>query len=117
MLVPKETVQKMGFYNDPGSGRLSALRLDFNENLLGASPKVMEALSKASREACGCYPEYDKLRKGIAQYIGVDEECLLATNGSDEALKAVFDVYVDKGDEVILLSPSYAYEHFAQLAG
>lgn len=117
MLVPKEIVQQMGFYNDPGTGRLSAVRLDFNENLRGASPKVMETLRLASREACGCYPEYEQLTQGIACHLGVEEACILPTNGSDEAIKAVFDVYVDKGDEVILLSPSYAYEHFAQLAG
>ncbi len=43
---------------------------------------------------------------------------MIATNGSDEAIKVLFDAYIDKGDEVILLTPSYSmYEIYAQIAG
>jgi histidinol-phosphate aminotransferase len=118
MLTPKETVQKMAPYSGPGEGRMKALRLDFNENLLGASPKVMEAMGKISREECGCYPEYADLNKALSQFLEVREECVVASNGSDEAIKTIFDTYVDKGDEVILLTPSYSmYELYAQVAG
>ncbi len=118
MLIPKESIQKMEPYSGPGKGRMDALRLDFNENLLGASPKVIEALGTISREACGCYPEYADLNKALSQFLGLAEDCVIPANGSDEAIKAIFDTYVEKGDEVILLSPSYSmYELYAQVAG
>ncbi len=56
MITPKESVQKMKPYSGPGEGRMGNLRLDFNENLLGASPKVIEAIGKITREEYGCYP-------------------------------------------------------------
>ncbi len=108
----------MAPYSDLGEGRMGAIRLDFNENLLGASQKVMEAIGKISREECGCYPEYADLNKALSQFLSVREECVIASNGSDEAIKTIFDAYVDKGDEVILLTPSYSmYELYAQVAG
>lgn len=116
--MPKEAIQKMIPYDAPKEGRMGALRLDFNENLLGASPKVMEALKNVSREACGCYPEYGDLNAALSQFLSVPEDCVIATNGSDEAIRVLFDAYVEKGDEVILLSPSYSmYELYAQVAG
>jgi histidinol-phosphate aminotransferase len=118
MLTPKESVQKMEAYADPGVGRMDALRLDFNENLLGASPKVLEALAKISREEYACYPEYEDLNNALSEFLRVAKDCLIPTNGSDEATRAIFDTYIEKGDEVILLSPSYfMYELYAQVAG
>ena len=118
MLIPKESIKNMEPYADPGVGRMDALRLDFNENLLGASPKVLEALMKVSREEYGCYPEYQELNTALSEVLGVAKESLIATNGSDEAIRAIFDTYVEKGDEVILLTPSYSmYKLYAQVAG
>ncbi len=118
MLTPKESIQNMEPYADPGVGRMGALRLDFNENLLGASPKVLEALGKISREEYGCYPEYEALNNALSEFLSVAKDCLIPTNGSDEAIRAIFDTYVEKGDEVILLSPSYSmYELYATVAG
>ena len=69
MLTPKESIQKMESYADPGVGRMDALRLDFNENLLGASPKVLEALGNISREEYGCYPEYEDLNNALSEFL------------------------------------------------
>ncbi len=118
MIAPKESVRKMKPYSGPGEGRMGTMRLDFNENLLGASPKVAEAIAKVTREEYGCYPEYEELYRALSAYLGVREECVIACNGSDEAIKVLFDVYVEKGDEVILLAPSYSmYELYAEVAG
>ncbi len=106
MITPKDSIQKIFPYSDPSVGRMDFLRLDFNENVLGPSPKVLEALGKISRAACGCYPEYENLNRALAQFLNIREECLIPTNGSDEAIRSIFDTYVENGDEVILLSPS-----------
>jgi len=118
MLIPKESIQKMTPYLTPQEGRMAALRLDFNENLKGASPKVVEAVKKISAESYGCYPEYKDLNSALSQFFDVANSCIIPTNGSDEGIRSLFDVYVEKGDEVILLSPSYSmYELYAQVAG
>jgi histidinol-phosphate aminotransferase len=94
------------------------LRLDFNENTQGASPKVIEAIRKMTAVELSCYPEYEDFNRALSQFLGVDAENILPTNGSDEAIRTLFETYVDKGDEVILLTPSYSlYELFAQIAG
>ena len=118
MLKPKPSIEKMDPYITPGEGRMDALRLDFNENLFGPSPKVLEALRNIAREAYGFYPEYGQLVSALSNFLNVPKECILPTNGSDEAIRALFDTYVEKADKVILLSPSYSmYELYAQVAG
>lgn len=97
---------------------MECLRLDFNENVVGPSPKVLEALRNISRVEYGCYPEYVNLIVALSRFLKVPAECILPTNGSDEAIRSLFDAYIEKEDEVILLSPSYSmYEIYAQAAG
>jgi histidinol-phosphate aminotransferase len=118
MLRAKQTVQTIEPYQGPGEGRKEALRLDFNENLSGPSPKVLEALRNIPRETYGCYPEYRELLETLSAFLHIPSECILPTNGSDEAIRALFDTYVEKGDQVVLLAPSYPlYELYAKIAG
>jgi histidinol-phosphate aminotransferase len=43
---------------------------------------------------------------------------MLLTNGTDEAIQVFINTYVDDGDEVIILRPSYAmYRFYADVAG
>ena len=78
----------------------------------------LRPLRNVSREEYGCYPEYADLNNALSEFLEVEEDCVIPTNGSDEAIKTIFDTYVEKGDEVILLSPSYSmYELYAQVAG
>lgn len=118
MIKPKESVQKMKLYNPPTAGRAGFVRLDFNENTLGCSPKVIKALKNLTSEEISTYPEYSKLRKKLANYLKIKKEEVFATNASDEAIKVVMDVYVDKNDEIILPEPTFAmFRFYAELAG
>ena len=45
-LNPRAAVRRMAPYSPPSGGRADKLRLDFNENTVGCSPKVLEALHK-----------------------------------------------------------------------
>jgi histidinol-phosphate aminotransferase len=48
--------------------------------------------------------------------VGADEFTM--TNGTDEAIQLVVNTYVDDGDDVLLLKPSYAmYRFYAEVAG
>lgn len=109
----------MAPYSPPTSGRAGKLRLDFNENTVGASPRVVEFLKQQlSGDALAVYPEYDTVRPRLAAFFGVREGELLLTNGTDEAIQVLVNTYVDAGDDVLLLRPSYAmYRFYAQVAG
>ena len=109
----------MAPYSPPTGGRAGKLRLDFNENTVGCSPAVIEFL-KQQLDAGGLtiYPEYTDAKHELAAFFGVDENELLFTNGTDEAIQVVVNTYVDDNDEVLLLKPSYAmYRFYAEVAG
>jgi len=109
----------MAPYSPPTAGRQGKLRLDFNENTLGCSPRVIEFLrERLSAEALAVYPEYGEARRQLAGFFGVAPEELLLTNGTDEAIQLLINTYVDAGEDVCLLRPSYAmYRFYAELAG
>jgi histidinol-phosphate aminotransferase len=118
-LTPRHAVLRMAAYHPPTGGREGALRLDFNENTVGCSPAVLAALDKyADAAAMTMYPEYEVARRELAAFFGVAEAEILLTNGTDEAIQVLVNTFVDSGDEVLLLKPSYAmYRFYGELAG
>jgi len=109
----------MAPYSPPTAGRAGKLRLDFNESTRPLPPPVVEALRAAiASELPSLYPEYGAARAAVARHLGVAEESLLLTNGTDEAIQLLVDTYVETGDEVQLLRPSYAmFRFYAERAG
>jgi histidinol-phosphate aminotransferase len=119
VIRPREAVLKMAPYSPPTAGRADKLRLDFNENTVGCSPRVIEFL-KQRLDAGGLavYPEYGEAKTALAQFFGVKPEEFVFTNGTDEAIQIFINTYVDDGQEVLLLRPAYAmYRFYAQVAG
>ena len=116
---PRQAVLNMAPYSPPTAGRSGKLRLDFNENTVGCSPRVLEALRERIGTAdLAVYPEYGEARPSVAEFFGVLQENLLFTNGTDEAIQVLINTYVDDGDEVLLLRPSYAmYRFYSDVAG
>jgi histidinol-phosphate aminotransferase len=118
-LRPREAVLRMAPYSPPTGGRAGKLRLDFNENTVGCSPRVIEFL-KRRLEAGGLavYPEYGEARAAVAEFFGVSTEQLLLSNGTDEAIQVIVNTYVGAGDDILLLRPCYAmYRFYAEVAG
>jgi histidinol-phosphate aminotransferase len=116
---PREAVLKMAPYSPPTAGRAGKLRLDFNENTVGCSPRVIEFL-KQRLDAGGLavYPEYGEAKAAVAEFFRVAPDRFIFTNGTDEAIQVFINTYVDDGQEVLLLRPAYAmYRFYAQLAG
>jgi histidinol-phosphate aminotransferase len=109
----------MAPYSPPTGGRAGKLRLDFNENTVGCSPRVIAALRDGlSANGLTLYPEYGAAKDAVARYFNVPPEQLLFTNGTDEAIQVFINTYVDAGQEVVLLRPSYAmYRFYAEVAG
>ena len=119
VLEPREAVLRMAPYSPPTGGRADKLRLDFNENTVGASPRVVEFLRQHLSEAqLAVYPEYSDAKRDLAAYFKVDPGDFILTNGTDEAIQVLINTYVDDDDEVITLAPSYAmYRFYAEVAG
>lgn len=109
----------MAPYNPPSGGRRNKLRLDFNENTVGAPPHVLDFIKRYLTAAdLSIYPEYDHALEDLSRHFGVGTDELTLTNGTDEAIQLLINTYVNDGDEVLVLRPSYAmYRFYGQLAG
>ena len=116
---PREAVLKMEPYHPPTGGRRNKLRLDFNENTVGAPPHVLDFIKRyLTATDLTIYPEYEHALEDLSRHFGVDKEEMTLANGTDEAIQLLVNTYVDDGDEVLVLRPSYAmYRFYAQLAG
>lgn len=116
---PRRAIERMEPYRPPTGGRTDLLRLDFNENTVGCSPRVTEFLQQGfSAAQLPSYPEYAAARTELAAFFGVAEEALVLTNGTDEAIQLVVNTYLDDNQECLLMRPSYAmYRFYAEVAG
>ncbi len=81
--------------------------LDKNESCAGCSPMVLQGMKMLSQADLCRYPEYGKLERKLADYLGINAQEVCVTNGGAEAIKAVFTAFVQKGDGVIMQEPSY----------
>ena len=99
--------------------RYGSLRLDKNEHTVGLpSALVRDILAAITPERLATYPELGALYGRLAASLGIDREQLMVTAGSDAAIKAMYEVFVSPGDEVVLLEPTYAmFGVYAQIFG
>ena len=94
--------------------------LDRNENQYGPAPECYEALRTSNLEQLSLYSrEFAKGRKSelsdlLARNIGIPEERLLLSYGSEEMLKQVVHCYLHK-DEVLLL-PKQSWWYYKKVA-
>lgn len=116
---PRPAVLAMAPYHPPTAGRADKLRLDFNENTVGCSPRVIAALKEGvAADGLSVYPEYGEAKETIARYFHVAPDQFVFTNGTDEAIQIFINTYVDDGQEVLILKPAYAmYRFYAEVAG
>ncbi|MDE0634543.1 MAG: histidinol-phosphate transaminase [Candidatus Poribacteria bacterium] len=78
------------------------IKLASNENPLGPSPLAMQAIQESAKQV-NFYPDGNAyyLKADLAKHLGVTEEQLILTNGSNEVLQLVGETYLGPGDEVI----------------
>jgi histidinol-phosphate aminotransferase len=107
----------MAVYHPPLAAR-DGLRLDFNENTAGCSPRVLDCLRRIDAEQLAKYPAREAVETKVAEFLGVDPGELLLTNGVDEAIHLLCQTYVEADDEVLIVVPTYAmYQIYAMAAG
>lgn len=89
--------------------RFDKVRLDKNERLTPFSDKFWsDLITKIRQEHILAYPQVEPLYLKLANFVGVTTENLIITAGSDFAIKVAFELFVNHGDEVIFLDPTFA---------
>ncbi|MFM8544373.1 MAG: pyridoxal phosphate-dependent aminotransferase [Vulcanococcus sp.] len=122
----RPAVEDLQAYSAPLEGRRGLLRLDFNENTVGPSPKVVEAIRAIPADHYAIYPEYDGLREAVIAALKVTPgagphpapaaasaslrlEQIGLFNGVDAAIHALFQAYGAGGDRLLTTSPTFGY--------
>ncbi len=117
MLEARIAVRGLKEYHPPLGGRVG-LRLDFNENTVGCSPRVLERLRQLQFDQLARYPERESVERRVAAHLGVEPTALLLTNGVDEAIHLICETYLEPGDEALIVVPTFSmYEIYAAATG
>src|ERR1700729_1853640 len=102
----RKAVLEMPEYHPPLAGR-TALRLDFNENTFGLSPRVMERLRTVTAEGLTKYPEREPMERIVAKHFGLQGNQVLLTNGVDEAIHLMCCAFLEAEDEALISTPTF----------
>ena len=82
--------------------------LDRNERTEDFPPEAIEEIrALVTPFLLRSYPEPEPLYRELARWLGVSRDQLLLAWGADGGLRAIFDTYVEQGDEVVHAVPSY----------
>src|SRR5213080_1635505 len=95
------------------------VRLSANENPLGPSPHVLDAIAREAARV-HLYPDGGAvaLRDALARRLGVRPDQLVVGNGADELIGLVAFAAFEPGDEVVVPQPSFEpYATSVVLAG
>ncbi len=92
----------------PDQNRYGLQRFDMNENPEGLPKEFVDSvLAKITPEFLSIYPEPDRFLKKYADYVGVNFENVMATNGSDQGIRYLLQTFGEKGKNVVTVSPSF----------
>ena len=72
----------------------SGLRLHQNENTGGCSPRVLEALTRLTRQNLAFYPPYAEATEACARHLGVTADRVMLVNGLDEGIMSASIAYL-----------------------
>jgi histidinol-phosphate aminotransferase len=100
-------------------GLAEVVRLSANENPLGPSPRVVEAIRREAGRV-HLYPDGGSLalREALGRRLGVSPAQIAVGNGADELIGMVALAAFEPGDEVVVPTPSFEpYATSAVLAG
>ena len=89
--------------------RKGFMRMDMNEGIHELPEEfIRDAAVEIKPELLTMYPEYSTLKNKIGAHNNLGHENICISNGSDAAIKYIFDAYVSSGDNVLLTDPTFA---------
>jgi histidinol-phosphate aminotransferase len=109
MIKPRKAVAALVRTAKPDdASRKRYMRLDRNELVPSVTHEVFRAIiDELDPDSFSAYPAVQPLYEDLAASLGVETNQLLLGAGSDWLVRAVFDTFVEEGDEVILPTPTY----------
>lgn len=99
------------------AGKNDVIKLSSNESPFGPSQKVLDKIKKVSATA-NRYPESGsvQLKDSISKRYKLNKKNIFCANGSDEILGLICQLYLTKGDEVIIPHNSFLmYEIYSKI--
>src|SRR5260370_22509675 len=94
------------------------LRLDQNENTGGCSPRVLARLRNLLGQEVASYPERSIYEPLMASHLGMKTEEVMLTNGADEGIHLLCELYLNPKLDAIMAVPSFrTYQHSALATG
>lgn len=116
---PRRVVERLVRTAVPQADRYSALRLDKNERCTAWPARVVRAMVRSiSGHHLAAYPEPGTLYEKLAKHHGVGSDQIAVTAGSELAIRYLFEAFLDPGDGVVLLNPTFAmFDVYARLCG
>jgi histidinol-phosphate aminotransferase len=106
MLKPRAPIAGLNPYRSPIVSR-AGLSLDLNESLAGCSARVLARLRSLSAAEVSRYPPREIGERLIANFLSIEPDQVLLTNGIDEALSLLFTTYLGPGDELLFADPTF----------
>jgi len=103
----KKTINEINPYAVPLFDEEGFLKLDSNESDFGPSPKVIAALRDVSPLDVQFYPFYGKLLEKLADFHNVGIDNITLTAGADEALSSILSTFLECGQSVLTVTPSF----------
>ncbi len=111
--LPRKAIIDMESYSAPLENRRDLLRLDFNENTLGPSEKVYNAIKNIKLNQISIYPEYNSLKKFLSNNYHesrkFDPGEIGIFNGADAAINAIFNSFGDRDEIFLTTNPTFGY--------
>ncbi|NIZ15754.1 histidinol-phosphate transaminase [Phaeobacter sp. HF9A] len=119
-ITPQPGIMDIALYEGGAAhvdGVSNVTKLSSNENPLGPSPKVVEAMAEAASRMHR-YPSSDHiaLRTAIAETHGLDAARIICGAGSDEIIAFLCQCYAGPGDEVLYTEHGFAMYRISALA-
>lgn len=92
----------------PQGDRIGYLRLDMNENPEGLPQTFVEKCKeKIDSQFLSTYPNRESLINKLSEYHKMPKECLCITDGSEMAIKYIYEVFGEPGKKVITVNPTF----------
>lgn len=120
MIEPKKNIKNLFRTPLAFESRIGKImRCDRNERTTPFPEEHLKRiLDSLSPEEVVAYPELEPFYLKLSDWLKVEREQVLLTSGSDTGIRAVFEVYVEEGDEVVVLSPTYGmYTVYCEMFG
>jgi histidinol-phosphate aminotransferase len=96
------------------------IKLNSNENFFIPKDRLLEFLKEVTEEYDPrIYPQEEyKIKEKLGDYLNVPKDRIIIGNGGDELIERIMRFFLEKGDQTLSVTPTFAfYKHCVSLLG